>query len=197
MSSDVSNERPKKVLTEAQRLAFLKGREKRMANIERKRQEKLEAQQGGVEPEPTPKPTKKRVKKEKPEPVSQPERVVEPTPPPPPVVEVKEEPVDDKAPPSPKTDNEMESDSDEEEIMQGEDDDYHQVAAKQIAGYLFEHLQKLKPSSPPPPPPQEAVAYPKDEDRPKRKYERKAVKPEPTATPVHPPVPAHRSINWM
>lgn len=36
--------KPKRVLTEAQRLAFLKGREKRMANIERKRQEKIEAQ---------------------------------------------------------------------------------------------------------------------------------------------------------
>lgn len=37
--------KPKRVLTEAQRLAFMKGREKRLANIERKRQEKLEAQQ--------------------------------------------------------------------------------------------------------------------------------------------------------
>lgn len=34
--------KPKRVLTEAQRLAFLKGREKRMANIEKKRLEKLE-----------------------------------------------------------------------------------------------------------------------------------------------------------
>jgi len=37
--------KPKRVLTEAQRLAFLKGREKRMANIERRRQEKAEAQE--------------------------------------------------------------------------------------------------------------------------------------------------------
>lgn len=37
--------KPKRVLTEAQRLAFLKGREKRMANIERKRQEKKEAEE--------------------------------------------------------------------------------------------------------------------------------------------------------
>lgn len=35
-------EKPKRVLTEAQRLAFLKGREKRLANIERKRQEQME-----------------------------------------------------------------------------------------------------------------------------------------------------------
>lgn len=41
---DPSFTKPKRVLTEAQRLAFLKGREKRMANIERKRQEKLEAE---------------------------------------------------------------------------------------------------------------------------------------------------------
>lgn len=49
--------RPKKVLTEAQRLAFLKGREKRMANIEKKRLEKEEAKQveeapPAVEPPP-------------------------------------------------------------------------------------------------------------------------------------------------
>lgn len=37
------SEKPKRVLTEAQRLAFLKGREKRMANIERRRLEKEEA----------------------------------------------------------------------------------------------------------------------------------------------------------
>lgn len=36
-------EKPKRVLTEAQRLAFLKGREKRMANLEKKRLEKEEA----------------------------------------------------------------------------------------------------------------------------------------------------------
>lgn len=41
--------KPKRVLTEAQRLAFMKGREKRLANIERKRQEKLEAQQAEAE----------------------------------------------------------------------------------------------------------------------------------------------------
>lgn len=33
------------MLTEAQKLAFLKGREKRLANLEKKRQEKLEADQ--------------------------------------------------------------------------------------------------------------------------------------------------------
>lgn len=37
--------KPKKILTEAQRLAFMKGREKRLANLEKRRQEKLEAKQ--------------------------------------------------------------------------------------------------------------------------------------------------------
>jgi hypothetical protein len=41
--------KPKRVLTEAQRLAFMKGREKRLANLEKKRQEKLEAE-GVTEP---------------------------------------------------------------------------------------------------------------------------------------------------
>lgn len=51
--------KPKKVLTEAQRLAFLKGREKRMANIEKKRLEKEEAKQV-EEPAPPEIPTLKR-----------------------------------------------------------------------------------------------------------------------------------------
>jgi hypothetical protein len=39
----------KRYLTEAQKLAFLKGREKRMANIERRKQEKLEAENAAKE----------------------------------------------------------------------------------------------------------------------------------------------------
>ena len=46
--------KPKRVLTEAQRLAFLKGREKRMANIMKKREEKLEAEQMEFVEEPVP-----------------------------------------------------------------------------------------------------------------------------------------------
>ena len=46
---DIAAPKPKKVLTEAQRLAFLKGREKRMANLEKKRLEKMEA----LEPTPS------------------------------------------------------------------------------------------------------------------------------------------------
>lgn len=46
--------KPKRVLTEAQRLAFMKGREKRMANLERKRQEKAEAAAADYVPEPAP-----------------------------------------------------------------------------------------------------------------------------------------------
>lgn len=38
----MESEKPKRQLTEAQRLAFLKGREKRLANIEKRRQEKIE-----------------------------------------------------------------------------------------------------------------------------------------------------------
>lgn len=59
MTSPVA--KPKKQLTEAQRLAFLKGREKRMANIEKARLTKEEAQQAEInepvvktEPPPSP-----------------------------------------------------------------------------------------------------------------------------------------------
>jgi hypothetical protein len=40
----------KRILTEAQRLAFMKGREKRMMNLERKRQEKLEQEEVKTDP---------------------------------------------------------------------------------------------------------------------------------------------------
>lgn len=43
-------QKPKRVLTEAQRLAFLKGREKRLANLERRRLEKMEAMTTPVQP---------------------------------------------------------------------------------------------------------------------------------------------------
>jgi hypothetical protein len=49
-----TKEKPKKQLTEAQRLAFLKGREKRMANLEIRRQEKEEAMKAGLMSPPPP-----------------------------------------------------------------------------------------------------------------------------------------------
>lgn len=55
----IVTEKPKRVLTEAQRLAFLKGREKRMANIEKKRLEKEELKAAAVaskSPDPAPSP---------------------------------------------------------------------------------------------------------------------------------------------
>ena len=50
MDSAITPVKPKKVLTEAQRLAFLKGREKRMANIEKKRLEKEEVKEMEMPP---------------------------------------------------------------------------------------------------------------------------------------------------
>lgn len=64
--------KPKRVLTEAQRLAFLKGREKRMANIEKKKLEAEEAKQVQVqenaEPAPVPVPVPVQVPVPVPEP---------------------------------------------------------------------------------------------------------------------------------
>lgn len=68
--------KPKRTLSEAQRLAFLKGREKRMANIEKKRLEKEEAVMAEQEfklPEAPPKPKATRKPRVKPEPVPEPE----------------------------------------------------------------------------------------------------------------------------
>ncbi len=63
---DVENSKPKRVLTEVQRLAFLKGREKRMANIEKKRQEKIEQSEEIVAAaEPKPKAVRRRTVKSK------------------------------------------------------------------------------------------------------------------------------------
>lgn len=63
--------KPKKVLTEAQRLAFLKGREKRMANIEKKRLEKEEQ---------LPDPPMPEVKRHEPTPAPAPAPTPEPAP---------------------------------------------------------------------------------------------------------------------
>jgi len=72
----------KRVLTEAQRLAFLKGREKRMANIEKKRLEKLEQEEIKPEPEPQIIPNDEKPKQEelKPEPKPEPEYEIKPEP---------------------------------------------------------------------------------------------------------------------
>jgi hypothetical protein len=48
----IPQDKPKKVLTEAQRLAFLKGREKRMANLEKKRLADLELASASMSPPP-------------------------------------------------------------------------------------------------------------------------------------------------
>lgn len=59
-------DKPKKTLSEAQRLAFLKGREKRMANIEKKKLEEEEKNQVTAIASPPPKPKIKRQPKIKP-----------------------------------------------------------------------------------------------------------------------------------
>lgn len=69
----MADDQPKKTLTEAQRLAFLKGREKRMANIEKKRLEDEEKK--AIETQtfsPPSKPKMKRQPKVKPEPIQVP-----------------------------------------------------------------------------------------------------------------------------
>ena len=81
-NKEVGESKPKRQLTEVQRLAFLKGREKRLANIEKKRQEKLEEEtamrtQTDIPPSPV------KVKKER-KPRTK-KNVEEPPPPPPPV----------------------------------------------------------------------------------------------------------------
>ena len=81
---DIAAPKPKKVLTEAQRLAFLKGREKRMANLEKKRLEKLEAFQQESTPAPPPPP----VPESKPLPPPTP---IQPQAPPPPAAVVIDE----------------------------------------------------------------------------------------------------------
>lgn len=79
-NKEVGESKPKRQLTEVQRLAFLKGREKRLANIEKKRQEKLEEEtamrtQTDIPPSPV------KVKKER---KPRTKKVVEESPPPPP-----------------------------------------------------------------------------------------------------------------
>lgn len=78
MADEVSipKTKPKRELTEAQKLAFLKGREKRLANIEKKRLEKEEAAETVAKivtpktsPPPTPKPEPDTIPETQPAPV--------------------------------------------------------------------------------------------------------------------------------
>lgn len=170
--------KPKKVLTEAQRLAFLKGREKRVANIERKRQEKIEADGEAMAPPP---PKKKRTTATKnPEPVTETETQQE------------VEPLMESELP----DTDPEPESPDEEVFEGKDDDYHEIAAQKIADYLF---AKIRSQDDVPEVPSLSEA------KPKRKYERKAkVKsgsPEEkkaSASMLHNPVPIpqQRMFSW-
>jgi hypothetical protein len=97
----------KRTLTEAQRLAFLKGREKRMANIEKKRLEKEEAAMASPDFQlpPAPAPTKTRKPRKvhvivdpplpvetKPEPEPTPNPEPEPAPPKEPEIQAKSKP---------------------------------------------------------------------------------------------------------
>ena len=86
MSSQEAAGAPKKrVLTEAQRLAFLKGREKRLANLEMKRQAKLDELDNlktqdtlpddSPEPEPEPEPEPKPEPEPEPKPAPEPPKM--------------------------------------------------------------------------------------------------------------------------
>lgn len=66
MEPEIGESKPKRQLTEVQRLAFLKGREKRLANIEKRRQEQIEEKQHieeSVKEPSTPPPKPKRERK--------------------------------------------------------------------------------------------------------------------------------------
>jgi hypothetical protein len=207
--------KPKRVLTEAQRLAFLKGREKRLDNIQKKKMAIKEAEEidqtDGVAAAPAPKPASKKKTK-----------TVVPTPPPPP------------PPPEPETDEESEEYEDEEqpepnihspsESSQSEDEEFTDdlppvqpnktpaptpkskplqdnpkprrpfVDHDKLADLVYQRMKMLEskhndPDPMPPPAP------------PKRKYERKPTTPDPP-TQLDSPRPkgttAMRNIvNWL
>ena len=151
------SEKPKRVLTEAQRLAFLKGREKRMANIEMKKsmqQQDSETIQSSVSLTKT---------KTKPEDTIEDKTTQE-------SLESMEEVVsmsgcdeDDDIPTlqlqpnkrpkeksnpitkaNPKTQPKSNSNSIEEKEIYEEDDDEHDITARKIADYVFDRLKMLK-----------------------------------------------------
>lgn len=172
--------KPKRVLTEAQRLAFLKGREKRMANIERKRQEKLEAESVNHDPiiHPTP---------SIPEPDPDPEPKPETTP-------LREEnDVLDQQPTTPVKVEEpipvmptlrRHANSDE--------------TAKKIADLILERMEMGKRAAPEntTPPPKKSRGRPRTKEVPIREL----LSSEEDSSPSPPPttyVPPQRVFNWM
>lgn len=144
---------PKRQLSEAQRLAFLKGREKRMVNIEKarlaKEEESLSADQFKLAPGPT-KQKKPRTKKTT--------TVVDPEPPPEPELEPEPEPK-----PEPKLEPEPKPESEPKHVF-NEDKLVDKIVAKLKDSYVavptIRKPRKAKPAkimeeevtTPPPPP---------------------------------------------
>lgn len=127
---DTSVAKPKRTLTEAQRLAFMKGREKRLSNIARRKEEQKEAQE--MEEVPPPPPTKKRVTIAKP--------IVARAKLPPPV----DDGLGDNIPDLPE--------------LKREPDDPHHETAKKIAAMVMEQMKARDEELMPPPKPRKPRA---------------------------------------
>lgn len=167
--------KPKKVLTEAQRLAFLKGREKRLANIEKRRQEKVEIEVSDVSSEPTEsvKPQAKRGRKKKEV------QSVEAVKPPP-------------SPPEPEEQDEN-TENDTGSVMAPMMDESF---SEKIADYVYQRIKTLKE--------EEAkmsaelmskMSPEKPQKKTKRAYTKKP-KPEPKPEPVPEPEPQPQSRHY-
>jgi hypothetical protein len=143
--------KPKRVLTEAQRLAFLKGREKRMANIEKKRLEKLEADQmelPAAPPKPAPKPraSKKHIVAVQADPdiSNEPNPEPEKKPEPEPVTETKEE-----IPPEKPV---LTRQTNDHTVIQIDEDKIASRVAEEVLRKIEQSKKPRKPRTPRPPP---------------------------------------------
>lgn len=164
--------KPKKVLTEAQRLAFLKGREKRQANILRKKEEIKEAEEVEPTPEPQPEPD--------PEPEPDPDTDSEDD------DDATEEPEEVDDPPI--QPNKRPKKAAPTAIKPQTVNPSHLDPAA-IADLVFERMKMLKT-------PEKQVEI-EAADPPKRKYERKPRAPSSSPPRANAPVPGQRIISWM
>lgn len=178
-TSGGEQQKPKRVLTEAQRLAFLKGREKRMANLERKRQEKIEAEEktAPMAPPPLAEP------KTKIEPPSQPE--------PQPETEPEVEPQS-----STSTSPELEEPVPSMPIVKRHANS--DETAKKIADLILERME-MKRAAPvnTTPPPKKARGRPRTKEVAVRGPESSEEESSPSPPPLPVFAPRQRVFNWM
>ena len=187
MESMILADAPKKVLSEAQRLAFLKGREKRMANIEKKKLENAEKEQSTIKPKPKTKVKQDRVLETEIAVEAKPKQEPEPEP----KIEQKTNPVVivDEPKIEPKAEPKFDADAFVKKVMSSIDNQLGDTLMERFMNAMNEHtINNSKPKVK-----RSRKTKSDDEDVPPKPK----VKRSKTINPVIPPKPQAQQFTWL